>query len=123
MKPEDALQQVKISKKSKRLQSLWPAIEVKRAEGVTHAEILRLLNEAGIELTERTYKSYLYRYRKRQRLGVLKRAPGCWAEPTNTQTAAGLQAVTFPAPAEAKKHERPPSFEFNPSGISPELLK
>ena len=56
---EAALQQLKAGRKTKRLQSLRPTIERKLAEGVSHAEILGLLNENGFALTERTYKSYL----------------------------------------------------------------
>lgn len=58
MKLEEALQQLKVGRKAKRLQSLWPTIEGKLAEGVSHAEILALLNDNGLALTERTYKSY-----------------------------------------------------------------
>jgi hypothetical protein len=63
MKLEAALQQLKVGRKAKRLRNLWPTIEEKLAEGVSHAEILGLRNENGFAPTERTYKSYLYRYR------------------------------------------------------------
>ena len=33
---EAALQQLKVGRKAKRLQSLWPTIERKLAEGVSH---------------------------------------------------------------------------------------
>ena len=75
MKLEDALQQLEAGRKAKRLLCLWPAIEKKLAEGVSHAEILAALNANGIALTERTYKSYLYRYRKRRRAIGQQHAP------------------------------------------------
>ena len=123
MKLEAALQQLKIGRKAKRLQSLWPTIEEKLAEGVSHAEILGLLNESGFELTERTYKSYLYRYRKRRRTTGQQRARMCLTETTRPQTADVAQAATSPASAEIERHKRPPTFDYDPRGISPELLK
>ena len=123
MKLDDALRQLKITSKAKRLQSLWPAIEAKLAEGVPHAEILRLLNEIGFELTERTYKSCLYRYRKRHRATGPECAPMQSTKPAKSQRADVAQGLTFPASTELERHQRPPSFEFDPSGISPELLK
>jgi hypothetical protein len=59
MKIDEQLRQLTIERKAKRLLSLWPTIEERLAEGVSHAEILGLLNETGFELSERTYKSYL----------------------------------------------------------------
>ena len=122
MKLEETLRQLKSGRKSIRLRSLWPTIEEKLAEGVSHAEILRLLIESGFELSERTYKSYLYRYRKRRRTTRQQSARICLAENTAPQSYAMSQAATFPASAEIEKHKRPPTFDFNPSGI-PELLK
>jgi proline dehydrogenase len=121
MKLEEQLRQLTTDRKAKRLKSLWPTIEEKLAEGVTHAEILRLLNETGFELSERTYKSYLYRYRKRRRTLGQQSARICLAENTAPQSGGASQAATFPASAEIEKHKRPPTFDFNPSGI-PELL-
>ena len=122
MKPEEALHQLKVTRKAKRLQSLWPTIEAKLAEGVPHAEILRLLNEVGVEITERTYKSCLYRYRKRRRSGKPERAPMQLTEPTKSH---GTEQVSSssPARAEIERQTRPPTFDYDPRGISPELLK
>ncbi len=122
MKLEEQLRQLEIGRKAKRLKSLWPTIEEKLAEGVSHAEILGLLNETGFELSERTYKSYLYRYRKRRRTTGQQSARICLAENTARQSDSASQAATFPASAEIEKHKRPPTFDFNPRGI-PELLK
>ena len=122
MKLEEQLRQLKIGRKAKRLKNLWPTIEEKLAEGVSHAEILGLLNETGFELSERTYKSYLYRYRKRRRTTGQQSARICLAENAAPQYDSASQAATFPASTEIEKHKRPPTFDFNPSGI-PELLK
>lgn len=120
---EEALQQLKVGRKAKRLSSLWPTIEGKLAEGVSHAEILVLLNENGIALSERTYKSYLYRYRKRRRTTGQRRDPVSSIEKTKTLPTDVAPAAAFPAPATVETPKRPPSFEFDPRGISPELLK
>jgi hypothetical protein len=123
MKLEEALQQLKVGRKAKRLQSLWPTIEEKLAEGVSHAEILVLLNENGFALTERTYKSYLYRYRKRRRTSGQQRDPTHLTETARHQTADMAQAATSPASDEVERHKRPPTFDYDPRGISPDLLK
>jgi hypothetical protein len=123
MKLEAALQQLQVGRKAKRLQSLWPTIEEKLVEGVSHAEILVLLNENGFALTERTYKSYLYRYRKRRRTSGQQRDPTYLTETARPQTADMAQAATSPALDEVERHKRPPTFDYDPRGISPELLK
>ena len=120
---EEALQQLKVGRKAKRLRSLWPTIEGKLAEGVSHAQILALLNENGFALTERTYKSYLYRYRKRRRTTGQRRDPVSSIEQTKTASIDVAPAAAFPASAALETSKRPPGFDFDPRGISPELLK
>ena len=108
MKLEEALAELPVEKKARRLRVLWPLIEAKLAEGVSHAVVLEFLNRNGFELTEGTYKSYLHRFRK------LRRVPGR-AEP---------QAPRI-APAPSTKPEggnRPATFDYDPRGI-PDLLK
>ena len=122
MKLEEALQQLTIGRKAKRLQSLWPTIEAKLAEGVSHAEILGLLNESGFDLSERTYKSYLYRYRKRRRTAGQQPARICSSENAAPQFDSAAQAATLPASVEIAKHKRPPTFDFDPRG-DPSILK
>ena len=121
MKLEAALQQLTVGRKAKRLRGLWPTIEKKLAEGVSHAEILGLLNENGFALTERTYKSYLYRYRKRRRSTERQPAPThiSTLTPENADLA---QGATSPMSTEAERPKRPPTFEYDPRGI-PELLR
>jgi hypothetical protein len=123
MKLEEALQQLQIGRKAKRLQHLWPTIEAKLAAGVSHAEILGLLNESGFDLTERTYKSYLYRYRKRRRTARQPSARIYSAENAAPQFDSAEQAATLPASAGIEKHNRPPTFEYDARGLPPKLLK
>ena len=117
---ELALRRLAPGRKSKRLRGLVPAIEQKLDEGITHGEILALLNDNGFELTERTYKSYLYRYRKRRRATGQPPATVTQPDQTRFQAADGAPAHTDMAPADPQ--QRPPTFDFDPKGI-PELLK
>ncbi len=115
---EHALLQLQAGRKAKRLHRLWSAIEAKLAEGVSHGEILTLLNANGLELTERTYKSYLYRYRKRHRTIAQH------GDPTGSSTVGGVAHTAFTTTSIAvDTDQRPPRFEFDPRGLSPELLK
>jgi hypothetical protein len=123
IKLEAALPQLIIRSKAKRLRPLWPAIEARLAEGASHAEILRLLNEIGFQLTLSTYKSYLYRYRKRRRTTTQRSSQLRLIETETPQSVALPPAMMLSVSAEIDKHKRPPRFEFDPSGISPELLK
>jgi len=118
---EAALQQLAVGRKAKRLQSLWPTIERRLAEGVSHAEILRSLNENGFALTERTYKSYLYRFRKRRRTAARQLAPK-HVSTVAPENAGMAQGPTPPASTEPETPKRPPTFDYDPRGI-PELLK
>ena len=121
MKLEAALQRLTVGRKAKRLQSLWPTIERRLAEGVSHAEILGLLNENGLALTERTYRSYLYRYRKRRRTTERQPAP-MHISTLPPENAALARGATSPVPTQAERGKRPPTFEYDPRGI-PELLR
>jgi len=67
-----ALEALPIATKVRRLQGLWPLIEQKLLAGTSHSDILRALNDGGFDLSERTYKTYVYRFRKRQRRRHLK---------------------------------------------------
>lgn len=50
---------------SSRLQPLMPDIDRKIKEGVPRSEIYKLIIEQGINITEGTLYTYLYRYRKK----------------------------------------------------------
>jgi hypothetical protein len=107
MELEQALKQLPIEKKARRLRVLWPLIEAKLAEGVSHAAVLDFLNRNGFELTESTYKSYLRRFRKMQRAPISTQPL-----PSRTST---------PAPSSGSTN-RPATFDYDPRGI-PDLLK
>ncbi|CCF69606.1 putative uncharacterized protein [Xanthomonas citri pv. punicae str. LMG 859] len=47
------------------MREVMPVIEQRIAAGVRIADILKTLKDSGIDLTEATLKSYLYRYRKK----------------------------------------------------------
>lgn len=49
------------------MREVMPLIEKKIADGVRIADILVALADTGLELSEATLKSYLYRYRKRKK--------------------------------------------------------
>ena len=108
---EQALQHLRAEKKARRLRVLWPLIEAKLAEGVSHAAVLELLNRNGFDLSEGTYKSYLHRFRKMQRQ----------AGPRPPSEAPARPSSSAPNPARDTR-ERPPTFDYNPQGI-PDLLK
>ncbi len=124
MKLDDALRQLAAGRKTKRLNSLLPAIEQKLAQGISHGEILALLNANGFALTERTYKSYLYRYRKRRRTSRPVIHPAEGSEQPKSATSAIVNGVVSSAPTlSAASGLGPNTFEFNAGGLPPELLK
>ena len=100
---EKALRELPIEKKARRLRVLWPLIEAKLAEGVSHSAVLELLNRNGFDLTEGTYKSYVHRFRKGSGARLAVRA-------------------TTPPAARTDAGSRPATFDYDPKGI-PELLK
>ena len=108
---EEALSEVAVERKSKRLRLLWPLIEAKLAEGVSHAAMLDYLNRRGFELSERTYKSYLYRHRKAQRLA---------SRPAGSQRMKPAPATV--CTAVSGEIGKPATFDYDPTGI-PDLLK
>lgn len=53
--------------KSARLWKLMPQIETRLAEGVQQQDVVDALNEAGLKVSLGTLRTYLYRWRQRQR--------------------------------------------------------
>lgn len=121
MKFDDALRQLSAGRKANRLNSLLPTIEQKLAEGITHGEILALLNANGLDITERTYKSYLYRYRKRRR--STGQAPIAARLIEQTKFPAASRALASTPARSVASGQGPNKFEFNAGGLPPELLK
>jgi hypothetical protein len=101
---EKALKELPIEKKARRLRVLWPLIEAKLAEGVSHAAVLELLNRNGFDLTVGTYKNYVHRFRKASTPRLSFRTPTTTA--AKSETGGG----------------RPATFDYDPRGIS-DLLK
>ena len=114
-----ALEALPVTTKARRLRALWPLIEQKLITGTSHADILRALNDSGFNLSKRTYKTYVYRFRKRQRNMPPQdsgAAPSGFAARTSLSSPPGLPTPGSNAP------RRPATFDFDPRGI-PDLLK
>ncbi|ASN03481.1 conjugal transfer protein TraD (plasmid) [Xanthomonas citri pv. malvacearum] len=60
-----ALTAIEPKTKAAKVREVMPVIEQRIAAGVRIADILKTLKDSGIDLTEATLKSYLYRYRKK----------------------------------------------------------
>jgi hypothetical protein len=60
------LNELKPEKQGIRINHVIPTIEKKLKEGVSLSRIVEVLKEEGIQLTESTLKTYLYRYRKKK---------------------------------------------------------
>ena len=115
----NVLEALPIATKARRLQALWPLIEQKLMAGTSHAHILRALNDSGFELSERTYKTYVYRFRKGQR-NRPPQDPGA-ASRGSTVRASLSSPAGFPTLG-SNSPPRPATFDFDPRGI-PDLLK
>lgn len=61
-----ALMAIEPKSKAAKVREVMPVIEQRIAAGVRIADILKALKDSGLELSEATLKSYLYRYRKKQ---------------------------------------------------------
>ncbi|AKK65921.1 conjugal transfer protein TraD [Xanthomonas citri pv. mangiferaeindicae] len=60
-----ALTAIEPKTKAAKVREVMPVIEQRIAAGVRIADILKTLKDSGIDLTEATLKSYLYRYRRK----------------------------------------------------------
>ena len=114
----DPLNAVEPVGKSRRFRLLLPVITAKIERGVEHAEIIKALAEQGLELTQGTYFSYLKRYRSAEP-----------AKPQHTSPAEPLRelpkppAPQSPSATSAGTSTRPKTFDYDPRGIHPDLLK
>ena len=114
---KDRLNGVEPVGKSRRFRLLLPVVIAKIEGGVEHAEIIKALAEEGLELTPGTYFSYLKRYR-----------PAAATKPRDkTPAAPALEARKPQAPETASTSvgasARPKTFDYDPRGIHPDLLK
>lgn len=71
--------------KSAQLRGVMPDIESRLAAGVQLAVIHQALTNAGLDLTFKTFKTYLHRYRKKQQLKSLNQ-PAMPVGPPGTST-------------------------------------
>ena len=80
------------------MREVMPVIEQRIAAGVRLVDILKALKEGGIDLTEATLKSYLYRYRQKQS------KPAAATRPAD---ALPSRAVDRSEPSETERSEDP----------------
>jgi hypothetical protein len=102
--------------KARRFRALLPVIEAKIEAGVSHADIMRALQEQGLALLENTYFTYLRRYRGKQSIAE-RRGAQAVAPP-----AAAGESLSGAGQSGEAAARRPPTFDYDPRGI-PELLK
>lgn len=115
-KPLKAVQPVG---KARRFRLLLPTIIEKIERGVEHAEIIKALAHQGLELTEGTYFSYLNRYRATATSAAQKHS----GEVKPAQPPKACPAPALAAAQTGAASGRPRTFDYDPRGIDPELLK
>ncbi len=92
------------------IRRLLPKIEAAMESGASHEQIVETLQESGINLTLATFRSALYRARKRAAKGSRKEDAG-----GGTKTAAQVSSAA-PAPRDPLAlPERPKSFDWDPT--------
>ncbi len=115
---KDPLNAVEPVGKSRRFRLLLPVITAKIERGVEHAEIIKALAEQGLELTQGTYFSYLKRYRSSGAGRPQQTSPAeCVPELPKPPAPPPASVTTASTPA------RPKTFDYDPRGIHPDLLK
>ena len=67
IKALERIQKIRGHTKAARLRTIMPQIEAKIREGAGYQDIVDALNESGFDITLKTFKNYLYRYRKKMR--------------------------------------------------------
>nr|WP_172687422.1 conjugal transfer protein TraD [Pseudomonas syringae] len=61
---ESALRQIEPATMAAKVRQVMPVIEEQLRAGATHAAVREVLAKSGIVVNDRTFKTYLYRYRK-----------------------------------------------------------
>lgn len=93
------------------IRRLLPKIEAAIESGASHEQIVATLQESGINLTLATFRSALYRARKRAAKGSRKKDSG-----GGTKTAAEKVPTATPEPRDPLAlPERPKSFDWDPT--------
>ncbi|AET95635.1 hypothetical protein [Caballeronia zhejiangensis] len=98
--------------KAAKVREVMPVIEQRIAAGVRIADILKALKEGGIDLTEATLKSYLYRYRQKQQV-----KPGVAGRPA--QPGAAQSDATQPVDVSPPHHPASSALNETDSSASP----
>jgi hypothetical protein len=114
----DALKAVEPVGKSRRFRLLLPVIIAKIERGVEHAEIIKALGEQGLELTQGTYFSYLNRYRSAAASNAQVRSPAAPNAELPKPQSSQASSVSV-----KNTSGRPKTFDYDPRGINPDLLK
>ncbi|WP_197343433.1 conjugal transfer protein TraD [Ralstonia pseudosolanacearum] len=109
-----ALTAIEPKTKAAKVREVMPVIEQRIAAGVRIADILKALKDSGIELSEATLKSYLYRYRKKQ-----GRAVGRQAEPVGSRSDS---APVSTQPGESVSYETEPEPSTSSGPVSMQEL-
>lgn len=116
---QDPLKAVQPVGKARRFRLLLPTIIEKIQRGVEHAEIIKALAHQGLELTQGTYFNYLNRYRA---------TGGSSAQEASGEVEPAEPPKVSPPPPFAVTQTgaasgRPRTFDYDPRGIDPDLLK
>ncbi|SAK83304.1 hypothetical protein AWB77_04268 [Caballeronia fortuita] len=77
--------------KAAKVREVMPVIEQRIAAGVRIADILKALRDSGIDLSEATLKSYLYRYRQKTHV---ERENAGQRIPSNARQASATEPVS-----------------------------
>jgi hypothetical protein len=77
--------------KAAKVREVMPLIEQRISAGVRIVDVLKALRESGIDLTEATLKSYLYRYRQKQHV---ERETAGQQNPSNVQQPSATEPVS-----------------------------
>jgi hypothetical protein len=115
---KDRLNGVEPVGKSRRFRLLLPVVIAKIEGGVEHAEIIKALAEEGLELTPGTYFSYLKRYRP-----AAATKPQAKASTAPALGAGKLEGPEAASTAVGATSTRPKTFDYDPRGIHPDLLR
>lgn len=104
--PIEALENIKPKTMAAQIRQLLPVIEKKISDGVRIADITKVLNDSGIQISEGTLKTYLYRFRKQQ-------VP---ARTENPATSVSDRAPISPAPPK-RDTQKPASNPVSPAAL------
>ena len=97
--------------KAAKVREVMPLIEQRISAGVRIVDVLKALRESGIDLTEATLKSYLYRYRQKQHV---ERETAGQQKPSNVPQSSATEPVS--------QRHYPDSSSINDSNLSADTV-